>query len=122
MNKYVMIPIEQYERYRTFMKSSNENVKSVENKVKPDSKKESEIMSVKSTDDFPKEVVPDIDYKRDFSHEKSFKPDKNSRILPPPGLPDSKVYQKNHNGQQRGNGGKARGSKADWLQEWQTKF
>ena len=47
MNKYVMIPVEQYERYKAFMKSTNENDKSLENKVKTDSREDSLLMSVK---------------------------------------------------------------------------
>ena len=47
MNKYVMIPVEQYERYKAFIKSTNENDKSLENKVKTDSREDSLLMSVK---------------------------------------------------------------------------
>ena len=52
MNKYVMIPVEQYERYKAFMRSNNENAKLLENKVKSDSTNPSQIMSVKEPDDF----------------------------------------------------------------------
>ena len=76
MNKYIMIPVKQYERYEVFMKSTNKNVESLENKVKTDSRQDSPIMSVKNPDEFPEEVVSDKDYKRGFSHEKSFKIEK----------------------------------------------
>ena len=101
MNKYVMILVEQYERYKAFMKSTNENDKSLQNKVKTDSREDSLLMSVKKK----------IDYKIGIPQEKSFKTKKKSRILPPPGLPQSKVNQKIQNDQQRGEGGRGEGSK-----------
>ena len=122
MNKYIMIPVEQYERYKAFMRSNNENAKLLENKFKSDSTNPSQIMSVKEPDDFIEQVASDKDYKRDFSDEKSFINEKNSKILPPPGLPESKVIQKIQNGQQRGEGGRRKGRKPVWLQEWQRKF
>ena len=82
-----MIPVEQYERYEAFMKSTNENDKSLENKVKMDSREDSQLMSVKKLDEFPEEVVSDKDYKIGIPQEKSFKTEKNSRILSTPGLP-----------------------------------
>ena len=74
MNKYVMIPVEQYERYKAFMKSTNENDKSLENKVKTDSREDSLLMSVKKKiDEFPEKVESDKDYKIGIPQEKSFK-------------------------------------------------
>ena len=123
MNKYVMIPVEQYERYKAFMKSTNENDKSLENKVKMDSREDSLLMSVKKKiDEFPEKVESDKDYKIGIPQEKSFKTKKKSRILPPPGLPQSKVNKKIQNDQQRGEGGRGEGSKPHWLREWQKKF
>ena len=40
MNKYVMIPVKQYERYKGFMKSSNEKIKD-----KNDSRQDSEMIT-----------------------------------------------------------------------------
>ena len=52
MKKYVMIPVEQYGRYKAFMKSSND--KSLENKT--NSREEREVMSNKIPDDFSEEI------------------------------------------------------------------
>ena len=62
MNKYVMIPVEQYERYKAFMKSSNEKIKD-----KDESRQDSEIMSNKIAEDFSQEIDTDKDYKRTSS-------------------------------------------------------
>ena len=65
MNKYVMIPVEQYERYKAFMKSSNEKIKD-----KDESRQDSEIMSNKIAEDFSQEIDTDKDYKRTLSKKK----------------------------------------------------
>ena len=64
MNKYVMIPVEQYERYKAFMKSSNEKIKD-----KNESRQESEIMSNKIAEDIS-EIDSDKDYKRTLNRKK----------------------------------------------------
>ena len=64
MNKCIMNPAEQYERYKAFIKSTDENVKSQENKDKTGSNRESDIMRDSIPDDFPEEIVADKDYKR----------------------------------------------------------
>ena len=81
MNKYVMIPVEQYRRYKAFMKSSND--KSLENKT--DSREEGEVISNKIPDDFSEEIESDKDYKRTFTPKNSLKSENYSRIIPPPG-------------------------------------
>ena len=118
MNKCVMIPIEQYGRYKAFMKTSNDN--SLENKTY--SKEEGEEKNNKIPEDFSEEIESDEDYKRRFTPKNSDTSHNYSRIIPPPGLPDNINTLENLNGQQSGEGSRGKASKPEWLRKWERKF
>ena len=103
--------------YKALMKSNNENIKSLENKDKTKYEGDSEIIRDNNRIDFPEKIGPAIDYKRRSIKKESVKLEKNSKIIPPPGLPEKSDIPHPFNGQQRGEG-----SKPDWLCNWQGKF
>ena len=90
MNKYVMIPPEQHERYKALIKSNNENVKAVETKVDSKYEGDSGIIRDNIRSDFPENIDSVNDYKRGSDKKESVKLEK-SRIIPPPGLPEKSI-------------------------------
>ena len=80
MNKYVMIPAEQYESYKALIKSNKENVKSPDNKDKTKYEGDSGIIKDNNPVDFLEKIVPAKEYKRSIKKE-SVKLDKKSRLF-----------------------------------------
>ena len=64
MNKYVMIPAEQYERYKALIKSNNENDTAVETKVDGKYERDSGIIIDNIPSNFPENIESVNDYKR----------------------------------------------------------
>ena len=100
MNKYIMIPAEQYERYKALMKSNDEKEKSEEMLYKSDSLLKKDTNTANKPKDFPEESLSDTDYKRKSTETNNPNFDKNSKVTPPPGLPERTEIQQKHYGQQ----------------------
>ena len=124
MNKYVLIPHDQYLRFKSFVvenKDKTENV--IEN---PDERKENSIKKDK-TDEKESESIEKLDEAIHFN--KSLYPEASQEVtypIPPPGLPAEANYRKNatyfpkirKNGRRNQEGG---GSN-EWIKKWNKKF
>ena len=118
MNKYVMIPAEQYERYKALIKSNNVNDTAVETKVHGKYERDSDTIKDNIPSNFPENTESVNDYKRRSDKKESVKlEEKKSRIIPPPGLPEKSIIQHSINDHQRGEG-----IKPEWLRHWEGNF
>ena len=73
MNKYIMIPAEQYERYKTLIKSNNVNDTAVETKVHGKYERDSGAIKDNIPSNFPENTESVNDHKRRSDKKESVK-------------------------------------------------